>query len=164
MDDYLSKPIRIDALHDALAAWLPSIPSTAAFDSPKDVSMSHADETTHFDPTALRRLVDELGPDAVDVIRDIIDQFIGDAPQGLAIIQAAADAKDAQALVSGAHRFKGQALTLGCTAIGICCGTIEHAAKSGDLSTALDAATQLDELYRDTEPHLREHRAGLDVA
>ncbi len=160
MDDYLSKPIRLEALHEMLSRWLPAeseAPAPSASPAPETALMPDPD----FDPTILQRLGQELGSDAAAVLVDIIDQFLNDAAEGLRAVQEAAQAQDALALTAAAHRLKGQALTLGCTRLATCCGGCEHAARDGQLPAAISTAGDVPGLLDTACTRLRTFRDTL---
>ncbi|MCM2305712.1 MAG: response regulator, partial [Elusimicrobia bacterium] len=87
MDDYVAKPVRVEALAAAIGRWFGSV-----------------------DPGALKGLRD-LGDDAA--VREIIEGFAKDAAERLAGLRAAAAGGDAAALEALAHALKGSSAALG---------------------------------------------------
>jgi len=160
MDDYLSKPIRLEGLHDMLSRWLPA-DSEALSSSASPALEAVPVPDPDFDPSVLQRLGEELGSDAAAVLRDIIEQFLLDAPDGLHAVQQAMQGQDATALTAAAHRLKGQALTLGCTRVATCCAGTEHAARDGQLPAARATAGELPVLLDTACTRLRIFRESL---
>ena len=117
MDDYLSKPIRLEELRSAASRWLP----TAA---PAAVVPSAA-----IDPSVLAGLRRELGADADLVIGEMLAAFREDGAGQLAAFAAAASTP---MQARAAHRLRGSALNLGAVALAEACARAEAAANAGD--------------------------------
>jgi HPt (histidine-containing phosphotransfer) domain-containing protein len=115
MDDYLSKPIR----PDALAAALGRCTSRAAPEI--------------LDGSALERLESATGDPAF--VAELVETFLRDAPALLTTLHRA----DADQVRRAAHTLKSNARTFGATALAELCQALESAAHQG----ALDAAARL---------------------
>ncbi len=129
MDGFVAKPIRVDALREALA-------QAAARGGEGAVSL----DLETFDRLRV------LERDAPGVLREIVDLYLGDAPTRVASIRDAAARGDAESLLSLAHGLKGSSGYLGAREMEAICGEIDRLLRLGrkDAATAkvalLDAA------------------------
>ena len=62
---------------------------------------------------------------------DLVRVYLGDAPQRIAAIEAAAASGNAAAQVAAAHTLKSSSANIGATALSELARGIEHAARSG---------------------------------
>jgi CheY-like chemotaxis protein len=125
MDDYLSKPIRLEDLLSAASRWLHSV-DVPAPGPPAPVRAA-------IDPAVLAGLRRELGADADLVIGEMLAAFREDGAAQLAAIAAATSAP---MLARAAHRLRGSALNLGAVVLAEACQRAESAANAGDAPAA----------------------------
>jgi PAS domain S-box-containing protein len=128
MDDYVSKPVRPEALAAALANVVPSDDSAAA---------EAAGDGDAVDPAALQQLRATAGDD--EFVRELIATFLGEAPALLAALREAVAAGDAEAARRAAHTLKANAMTFGITGLAHAARELESAANE----SALDGAARL---------------------
>ncbi len=124
MDDFLSKPVKMEELERTLARWVPqsddvlptvissaqfgqedSIPSTTAITSEDTLPILNLSTLKN-----LRVLGDENDP---NFLESLIEQFLEDIPRHSTAIQLALSQGDAEALRIAAHTFKGSAKYMG---------------------------------------------------
>ncbi len=104
MDDYLSKPIRLEDLQAAiLRAGLLERPAPAP-------PAAERQEPASLNAGQLTTLEETLSKEAV---RSLVKAFLADAPQRLTAIQAALERGDGKALSFSAHALKGGSAQLG---------------------------------------------------
>jgi signal transduction histidine kinase/CheY-like chemotaxis protein len=144
MDDYVSKPLRAEALDAALARWVEG----DIEDGPLDLE-------------ALERLRSELaglgpGKSADPLIR----QFLDTMRDRVEAIVAAAQRGDADEVAREAHGLKGAAATLGAVRLATVCASLEEAGEKADLARAL---TLVDELSAAAEATDAALEATLDA-
>jgi PAS domain S-box-containing protein len=120
MDDYVAKPIRPEALAEALERARP-------------VATAGAENATGLEPSALESLR-ELGGDAF--LAEVIDTFLADAPALLETLRRALAEGNAEELRRAAHTLKSNGATLGAEGFAERCRTLEQCAKNGGLSEA----------------------------
>jgi PAS domain S-box-containing protein len=133
MDDYVSKPVRIDHLAAALARWLPAGGAPAA--GPPAPADGAAEADAPFDAGELAQLQEQLGGDR-DSIPAILKMFLEEAPQHVAAIARAVSAHHAGDLRQAAHRLRGSSQIIGARAMARICRSLEEDALRGDLATA----------------------------
>lgn len=68
-----------------------------------------------------------------DFITELIDAFLDDAPNMLANMQSALDAKDVESFRRNAHSLKSNANTFGATELGVLAKELEQMGKDNDL-------------------------------
>ena len=93
------------------------------------------------DPAALTDLLEMVGDDSA-FVDDIVDTYLGDAPEQLAGMQAALAAGDLGTLGRHAHTLKGNSLSIGATALAAIARDLEERARAGD---ADDAGPRIDD-------------------
>ena len=124
MCDYVSKPIRVDALVKALQAC-----SDAKMKETE--KMSDATHAT-FDPTALDALLDTIGGDR-EALGELIESFLEEGPDLIAKIEDAVRNGDAEGLRQAAHTMKSSAADFGALELSHLCREIEAKGREGDV-------------------------------
>ncbi len=142
MDDYLSKPIRVEALAESL---LNSPPRPAPGQAPGQALEAPPPMTLPvLDPAAL----DELAAttDAA-FVRELIDTFLDDTPRLLAEMRRALAGGEAEPLRRAAHSLKGNAASLGAPAVSALAKALEQSGKGGQLAEAGPQLERLETAY-----------------
>lgn len=122
MDDYLPKPIRLEALRAALRQT-----------SDTGITTSIASETPSPAMIALRQLADELSPDdAVSLASD----FLADLDAQLAAIRSAIDLRNSDEARRHAHSLRGTASIFCLTSLQSAAESIEQACRDGRIDDA----------------------------
>jgi PAS domain S-box-containing protein len=117
MDDYLSKPIRIEELSAALGALRSAASlSASAIDAP-----------------VLTRLRDSLG-EAATV--EVIETFLAEGPQLVSALREAVERGDSAELRRAAHTLKSNAATFGASALAELCRKLEEVGEAGTVAGA----------------------------
>jgi PAS domain S-box-containing protein len=143
MDDYISKPVRIEDLLAALerCAAQPAEP-TAAPDLP-------GLPDPLIDWHVLARLQADLGDDRAIVI-EVLEMFLSDAPQQLDQMRRALAAAAAHDLRHAAHTLKSTSASIGAHALSECCRGIEELARDGALDNAAVLVPRAEALFAQT--------------
>jgi CheY-like chemotaxis protein/HPt (histidine-containing phosphotransfer) domain-containing protein len=126
MDDYLSKPIRMDQLAAALERVRPSGSMTAAADS-VDASMFQQ----------LRATLGEAGA------TELRDMFLAEAPKLVASLYEAVDRADGDGLHRAAHTLKSNAATFGASELERLARCVEEAGRADAPEVARDLLPRL---------------------
>ena len=167
MDDYVSKPIRVEELVRALAASSPLAASPEndvkqpvaealgpGLDPPYRRAREPRPESAVLDPQALQRLLSTVGGEFA-YLAELIDSFLADAPQLLAELEQCAQAGDAAGVRRIAHSLKSNGADLGAIAFTEQCKELEDLAKTGALDDAAARVARLQAEYRSVEAALR---------
>jgi CheY-like chemotaxis protein/HPt (histidine-containing phosphotransfer) domain-containing protein len=135
MDDYLSKPIRVNELVAALTqAWTQSVGGDTVTGS------------TVIDQAAFDELVASTGNDAA-FIRELIDTYLTDAPELMAQMRSALAVSDAETFRRAAHSLKSNSASLGAMALSEQAKELEMMGKAGALEGAADKIAAADSEY-----------------
>lgn len=143
MDDYISKPVRIEDLVAALERC--AVPPAAPTDAP---AMPIASEPL-IDWNVLVRLQADLGDDQ-SIVLEVIEMFLSDTLQQLAQMHQALAASSAHDLRHAAHTLKSTSASVGAQALATCCRIIEELARDGALDQAAPLVSRADALFAQT--------------
>ncbi len=132
MDDYLTKPIALKALHQALTQWLPADECAKSNPSRGTKASEPSSQDGHLDLSTLRQLVG----DDKDIIQELLSEFASSSHQiGVSLAEAiASSAQDRVRQLS--HQLKSAARSVGAIRLGDLCEASEACMTSPHLSTA----------------------------
>jgi CheY-like chemotaxis protein len=134
MDDYLSKPLRMDELGPLLAKWLPLEPPDQALCTlAKMEGQSPTPDGHHWNANTLNELV---GDNPGMHVR-LLQKFLKNACNQVNALNEAAQTGNLQRMVAVAHPLKSAARTVGAMALGDVCQDIEVAATAGESATSI---------------------------
>jgi PAS domain S-box-containing protein len=155
MDDYISKPVRLEELVDALkrAARVYYPPHTQA-----DVSMAEP-AAPILDRRVLERFQVDIGDDSPAFLIELIELFLADAPQLLAKLQGAVADHIAEVVQRVAHTLKSTSASVGAKALAAECGTLEDLARDEQLEDGVEQLRLITTTFDETERALRALRA-----
>ena len=94
------------------------------------------------DLTALGRLLETIGGD-MDDLRELIEDYLEDAPALVGTISAAVEKGDTEALRIAAHTLKSNARDFGAARVSALCESLEHACREGMPNDAKAAADEI---------------------
>jgi signal transduction histidine kinase/DNA-binding response OmpR family regulator/integral membrane sensor domain MASE1/HPt (histidine-containing phosphotransfer) domain-containing protein len=150
MDDYLTKPLRVDDLVAALQRWAPihspvPVGAVALADTSAPFETHEATEPAGDKPADLDQAIigglRELGGSAlldelVTLFHDDVDRFLSELDRALVV-------QDPVALRQAAHSIKGSSANLGATRLAAAAAVLEQLAEIGDLEGAEALSTEL---------------------
>jgi len=161
MNDYLSKPIRVEELIGALSKAQPLIdldeaasrwaePNKALLALEQDPTSKIKDpaSNTILDAAALESLREMVGEP--EFLGELIATFLEDAPQLLADMRRALDGGDAAGLRLAAHSLKSNSADFGATALSELCRELEMMGKEGALDGAAEQVEQVEAEFKRT--------------
>lgn len=143
MDDYLTKPLQVAALTQALERWTGlDLPRTAVTAS---VAAGAADAgapapTGYMDFTRLNEFR-EFDPD-LSTTREVINLFLSDAPGRIEAIANASQSRDAARLSEAAHALKGASSNVGAITLIAISARIEAQASAGIIPLDIEALNE----------------------
>ncbi|MBW4474224.1 MAG: response regulator [Stenomitos rutilans HA7619-LM2] len=139
MDDYISKPIRVDVLAQALTQG-------SHYKQPSISTLEQSCETA-IDPQALELLRNALGEDAREGITELIDCYLAETPKLMQAMNEAACKSDAVALNHAAHTLKSSSACLGAIVVANLCAQLETTSRMGSTEGSATAIKQLEAAY-----------------
>jgi PAS domain S-box-containing protein len=127
MDDYVSKPVRLDDLDATMSRWL---------DQPRSApEAQRPDQEGELVQSSIERRLDQLrGPDPAEdepFLSELIGSFLAEAPVYVGELAGAVARGDAAALGETAHTLKGAAGNLGATRLAALCEELEALGRGG---------------------------------
>ena len=154
MDDYLSKPIRIDDLVQALSKCQPKVGSRGEGEQGSrgagepggrgDGIPPHPIVPSAIDAKVLQSFRNMVGENADEILAEMIDCYLEDAPKQLGAIATAVSRANPTLLRQAAHTLKSSSATLGATTLSNFCKDLELAARNGNTEGGLDKVPQLE--------------------
>ena len=157
MDDYISKPLRSEALVAVLEQWtLGSSKAPEALDT--DASPVVASDVP-IDAAAMAGLREAQEEGEPDFVVELIDQFLRDAPRQLGDLREALAQGDLQTLVREAHRLKGGCSIFGAHPMAALCGNLEARGRAGSVRGADAVLAQLESEFSRVQRSLESEKA-----
>jgi PAS domain S-box-containing protein len=160
MDDFVSKPIRFEALSAAMARAAngrtpPPQSETELLQAQLDLLSETRPEPT-LDEAALQVLRELKTEDGTSALTEMIGLFGQQTPAQLEEISLALTRYDAPAAEIAAHSVKGSAKTMGATKLAELCAAIEEEAHNGSLQVASHLLAQAKQAYQQSWERLKE--------
>ncbi len=158
MDDYLSKPLRMNELGPMLAKWLPleaSHPTTVMVSNP--VAESESKDQSASAPIWDARALKERVGDYPAMHKRLLEKFLKNAQAQVTALNEAAQVGNLQRLAEVAHPLKSAARTVGAWALGDLCERIEAAATAKDSSVSLALLTDLASTFEQAKQQIDAH-------
>ncbi|MBX0331448.1 response regulator [Oscillochloris sp. ZM17-4] len=152
MDDYISKPVRIEELEAALERLGTSV---------ADTSREAAAPAALIDRGALDRLQQSLGGGDPATVIEFIDLFIAETPTLLGDLGRAIVDDRADLVKRAAHTLKSNAALVGARALAELCRALEDAAHSPPIADIDERRDQIFVRHAETVAALRDIRAEL---
>ncbi len=157
MHDYVSKPIRLEELSQALRKCSPQKSEETSEETTETIALSKAltktigknqamndnyevkrnsaqsslEQPLALDRAVLHALGDPSDPESAEFMIDLIDSYLEDAPSLLTEISAAVTDNDLDSLEHNAHTLKSICFSLGAMPLGDICKKLESQARSG---------------------------------
>ncbi|MDB9516629.1 ATP-binding protein [Roseofilum reptotaenium CS-1145] len=135
MDDYVSKPVKVESLQAALERAKTKLQELHTVSAPVKLNLSiNPGREESLDWQIFNRLRDELeSDDDPEFFTDLIDQFLGDVPKILEVMKQSAQTEDTETLTIKAHTLKGSSRTFGANALANLCRDLEAEAQTASL-------------------------------
>jgi signal transduction histidine kinase len=147
MDDYLTKPLRMDELAAMLHKWLPLAAAKSALtdlpDNAPPVDTTAPAGTSGFPVWDSATLTALVGDNPATQKR-LLDQFLLGARQQVTQMLVAAAANDTSQLATIAHTLKSAARSVGALRLGELCHLLETAGRAGDAAQCRNGSAELE--------------------
>lgn len=152
MDDYISKPIRPEAIAKALNRCSVSYSSStlgqeSLVTDKEQMTEEEEQKKNPINIQTLQALKDMVGDDSSDLVAEVIDSYLEDAPQRLQAISQAVVCGDAKLLHYSAHALKSLSVTLGAIPLAQICGELEAMGRAATTLGAFSLVSQLEAEY-----------------
>ena len=138
MDAYLTKPIELQVLHDALSRYLPidtgASQEASLPDAPESGSESSFESADSAPPVFDLGVLKALVGDDQETIHDLLREYLEALQRTWAEIETAAHREDGSAIAAAAHKLKSSSRSVGAARLGELCQQLENAGKAGDLA------------------------------
>jgi CheY-like chemotaxis protein len=177
MDDYVSKPIRVEELVGALSRVRPlgerespnggdgemgSAEAPPSMEQEADGTGAEQTMVDHqvLDPTALETLLEIVGGEPA-LLGELIDSFLEEAPPLVDTLRQALEQGDAAELRRAAHTIKSSSNDFGATTLAELCQELETMGKAGTLDGAAELVTRVEKEYEQARVELEAVRDDL---
>jgi PAS domain S-box-containing protein len=173
MDDYISKPIKVEELVRALDRSQAYIMSHQSNDrqiftndesEEEEIPRASSQEYTILDESALQELKDMAGDDAAAIITELIDYYLEDSPKLLQSIMEAIKQEDANGLQRAAHTLKSSSASLGALKFSQLCKALEALGRAGNVAEASTHLAELMEAYHGVEFSLHLEKKKYEIS
>ncbi|MFZ1729158.1 MAG: response regulator [Bacteroidota bacterium] len=149
MHDYITKPIRLEAMQEAIERWA----GTAHEAHPAQVTADNVDEL--LDPDTVEMLQSLSSDVETDIFTELVDILEAQTPDLVQQMIDALDAGDDQLVKRHAHTLKGSTLNLGARAVADVCQRMENAAEHGELHKIPELLSVMQRVYEQSLCALR---------
>jgi CheY-like chemotaxis protein len=154
MDAYVSKPVKADELFAAITAIVAPVPE------PGPSAQAQTSEPRAAATIELTALLENFGGRG-DLVGDVIDVFLVDAPVMLTRLESAARSGSASEVAAAAHAIKGSAGLFSQGDAYTSARALELRARGGDVTASDDAAAEIAGALSRLMTELRDLRAKL---
>jgi CheY-like chemotaxis protein/HPt (histidine-containing phosphotransfer) domain-containing protein len=146
MDDYISKPVRVEQVRDALARWTSNPPSTPVnvAPSPANCSAPAENPTAALDPAVTERLRNLASDTDSSLLDEIYSAFLTTSVDYLSALRQATRSDDASALRNAAHAFKGASANIGARVVTDLCAQLEALGRAESVTGADELVARLE--------------------
>jgi signal transduction histidine kinase/DNA-binding response OmpR family regulator len=171
MDDYVSKPVRVEALVTAIGKAAPQAAEASASVSPPSAAVSDTggpeelpavnsqSSAVALDPRGLEELLALAGGDRA-FVAEMIDSYLTTAPDLLGKLAAGVAAQDAAGLRLAAHTLKSGSRDMGATELAELFARLEALGQEGDLAAAPALIAQVEARFPQVAAALAAFRDG----
>jgi PAS domain S-box-containing protein len=147
MDDYVVKPVSVQALAETLARWLPKESGVRREASGAGTQEAPGGLQSSLPVWNRAAMVERLMGDE-DLVEKILQGFLADMPQQIEALRGHVEAADAQKAERQAHTIKGACANVGGEALRELAFELEQAGKAGDLDSIKGRIGELTTTFR----------------
>ena len=147
MDDYLSKPLKLDKLRQKLEHWLPDASQTIAIDTAIEAVDPPVEQRTSIGPIDQAHL-GELKESVGSAFVRMVEAYVEDLPGLITSLEDAINNKDAEQVQHYAHSIKGSSKNFGANELALVAKELEDLGRDKQVE---DANTQLLVLFDEAD-------------
>ncbi|MBD2355795.1 response regulator [Tolypothrix sp. FACHB-123] len=153
MDDYISKPISLEAIEavlrkfDILAYPEPESEAESALPSTSPASDVKSDDLEVIDRSFLQELRAMAGSEGDSLVTELIQVYLEDTPARIQTIKDAVANGDRSKLQKATHALRSPSVSIGAVRLGEICETLENAAQEESLAQLGDLVDRLEREY-----------------
>ena len=162
MDDFLSKPVKLDELAKALDRWTPLVDDTVvqrrpAASAPPMAASGRPDAARpEIDEQQLREIIELMADDGPHAVTELIEQFHENARTLLIEINDGIEQRDYIAVKRQAHKLKGMSANIGATGMSAHCQEVERLSLLESFEALKLKAATLSREYEAVRNYLKE--------
>ncbi|NMG56236.1 PAS domain S-box protein [Aromatoleum aromaticum] len=153
MDEYLTKPVRLEVLGAHLDRWLPR-QETALAETAQVPPDAAPDAVACTLPILDVSVLNGLIGDDPQVIREFLGDYLASTRSLAAETRTAFSDGDRGAVAASSHKLKSSSRAVGALALGDLCNRIESAVITGDRVAFEQEMSRYDDVVRTTETHV----------
>ena len=139
MDDYLSKPLKLERIRIKLEEWLPDLVQVVAMDTAIEQALAPAEvETTLIQtigPIDVEHL-DELESSVGSAFTRMVEVYVEDLPGQISSLEQAINDRDAEQIKQCAHSIKGSSKNFGANELAAVAKELEDMGREGEIDEA----------------------------
>ena len=155
MDDYITKPVRVDELAQVLSRWT-AAPEKGASTEPvtepnAPLAFSETMTSPILDDERVSYLEAEFGG---AMTAELLELFLDQAPEILTSLREAVEANDPGGIERSAHYLKGSSGNIGAARVEALCAELEALGRSGKVDETTDVLAMLEETFDEVGPAL----------
>lgn len=158
MDDYISKPVRLDTLRHALEQWLPqanSAPFDDAFSLHEESVPDSVGAAPAFDLTILRAVRDLATPAQPDPAGELARTFLDETEARLSELESSIARGDWAATRAVSHSLRGSSASLGARRLTDCADALEKFAIENDPRGTAESFSKLRDEFEQVKALLK---------
>jgi len=133
MDDYISKPVRIEELKRALGRVMPARPLGQRESAENNGGLPGEPDRAAIDEGVYRKLRDSLGGENAEMMASLTRDFLEETPNQLRELQEAAARHDLETIRRSAHSLRSSSLLFGALRLAELCEAVENSAQRNEL-------------------------------
>lgn len=161
MDDYMAKPIKLADLRGMIAKWVVKGSVERDFATgPREQELQDpsASAAGLVEDSVIQGLLSLQKPGKPSLLAELIDLFLVQAPERIAVIEKAHAAGDVKSFERAAHSLKGSSGILGAMPMMQVCETLQNQGRAGDIRAAAPLIQELKQLWERTRLALVQRR------
>lgn len=162
MDDYVSKPIRVEDLKAALLKCQ-SVKGDLQLES-KETGQQGEKEINHnsaIDFAVLESICEMAGDEASYLVEEMVTSYLDDTETRLQAIASAIEATDAEAIFQAAHSMKSSSANLGAVNLTQLCEELEQSGRNKTIENTPDLLSTAESEFQQVQQELRSFLANI---